>query len=131
MFLFSEALHEYTKYETSRFWLTYGPYIIALVVTLLIAIIAILIRRRGDIIAAARDAKVRQTNKKVERTTRVVDIEGNEVRVFAGETFSPQIPKKTGYVFGGWFVDSALTVPWLSTQPVERNMSLYPKWTKE
>lgn len=43
-----------------------------------------------------------------------------------GETYSPTIPE--GGNFKGWYLDSALTVPWVTNQKVKSDFTLYPKW---
>jgi uncharacterized repeat protein (TIGR02543 family) len=40
-------------------------------------------------------------------------------------------PKREGYTFGGWFYDSACTVPYVSTKRLKPNTILYAKWLKE
>ena len=40
-------------------------------------------------------------------------------------------PERDGFVFRGWFLDSACTVPYISTEPVKKELILYPKWEKE
>lgn len=51
-----------------------------------------------------------------------------QTKVTRGSTFSPFIPSADGYQFLGWYKDSALTVPWLSTDKVTSNITLYAKW---
>ena len=51
-----------------------------------------------------------------------------QTKVTRCSTFSPFIPSAEGYQFLGWYKDSALTVPWLSTDKVTSNMTLYAKW---
>ena len=41
----------------------------------------------------------------------------------------PSDPVRTGYAFGGWFADAALTRAWDFSAPVTRNLTLYAKWT--
>lgn len=41
------------------------------------------------------------------------------------------IPKSQGYIFRGWFLDSACTIPFDSRKPIKRDLILYPKWEKE
>lgn len=41
------------------------------------------------------------------------------------------IPEKNGYVFRGWFLDSACTIPYYSDSPMKKDLILYPKWEKE
>lgn len=42
----------------------------------------------------------------------------------------PESPVKTGYMFGGWYKDSACTTAWnFGTDKVTTNMTLYAKWT--
>ena len=41
----------------------------------------------------------------------------------------PKAPKKDGYVFGGWYTDSACTIAYDFNAPVTEAMMLYAKWT--
>ena len=44
----------------------------------------------------------------------------------------PPEPKRAGYVFGGWFKDTALKVAWnFAKDKVKENMTLYAKWDPE
>lgn len=52
-------------------------------------------------------------------------------KVTRNSTFAPFIPSADGYQFLGWYKDSALTVPWLSTDKVTSNITLYAKWEAE
>lgn len=43
---------------------------------------------------------------------------------------APAAPTKSGYAFGGWYVDEALTTPWnFNTDKVTENKTLFAKWT--
>ncbi|MDR2632837.1 MAG: InlB B-repeat-containing protein [Treponema sp.] len=50
--------------------------------------------------------------------------------VTAGNTITaPTAPTKTGYGFGGWYKEEALTTPWdFATDTVSANTTLYAKW---
>lgn len=41
------------------------------------------------------------------------------------------IPEKEGYIFCGWYKDTAFREPWKSKDKVTRDITLYPKWEKE
>ncbi|MBQ6030315.1 MAG: InlB B-repeat-containing protein, partial [Oscillospiraceae bacterium] len=43
----------------------------------------------------------------------------------------PADPTKTGFTFGGWYSDSALTNAYDFTQPVTANLTLYAKWVED
>lgn len=46
-----------------------------------------------------------------------------------GETLTvPANPIKEGYTFGGWYTDTALTIPWNFNDPVTMDFTLYAKW---
>ena len=47
-----------------------------------------------------------------------------------GEPFVAPLLERDGYIFGGWFYDTALTEPYKTTKITE-DITLYPKWTKE
>ncbi len=60
--------------------------------------------------------------------------EGSEIaaiEVEEGQTFdAPTAPTKTGFVFDGWYKESALTNMWdFETDVVESNITLYAKWS--
>lgn len=52
------------------------------------------------------------------------------VAIAAGKTVRrPADPVRAGYVFGGWFADEALTIPWDFDRPVTSALTLHAKWT--
>ncbi len=52
------------------------------------------------------------------------------VRVNANALLAqPPVPTKTGYYFGGWYMDSACTIKYDFTQPVTHNFTLFARWT--
>lgn len=42
---------------------------------------------------------------------------------------TPTSPTKTGYVFGGWYTDEELTIPFSFTVTIDESLTLYAKWT--
>ena len=72
-----------------------------------------------------------------------------QTKVIRGSTFSPFIPTHDSpplkitavngvpveiydtYTFAGWYKDSALTMPWSSTDRVTSDITLYAKWIKD
>lgn len=93
---------------------------------LVVLIVALLISFRREI-ALARERRRKNKYLKLTRLVRAGDI---ETRVYIGESYAPPIPSKEGYIFKGWFVDTALTTPRKSTDRVECDLVLYPKWEK-
>ena len=52
--------------------------------------------------------------------------------VESGDSVSrPEDPEKEGFVFGGWYADSDLTVPYDFGSRVTESITLYAKWTEE
>ncbi len=52
--------------------------------------------------------------------------------VESGDSVSrPEDPEKEGFVFGGWYADSDLTVPYDFDSKVTESITLYAKWTEE
>ncbi len=49
--------------------------------------------------------------------------------VVSGGTVTPVMPTRTGYTFGGWFTDAECLNGYDFDTAVERNFSLYAKWT--
>ena len=50
--------------------------------------------------------------------------------VWEGKTaVTPADPEKQGYVFDGWYTDSALGTSWNAEEPVMQDLTLYAKWT--
>jgi uncharacterized repeat protein (TIGR02543 family) len=41
---------------------------------------------------------------------------------------SPDVPRRTGYTFEGWFTDSALTIPYDFETLITEDLTLYAKW---
>ncbi|WP_179216003.1 InlB B-repeat-containing protein, partial [Paenibacillus sp. MY03] len=42
---------------------------------------------------------------------------------------APEVPTRTGYAFGGWYIDEELMEPYVFTTAVTGNVTLYSKWT--
>lgn len=58
------------------------------------------------------------------------DQQSNTVSIKKGETIkAPPTPTKNGYIFDGWYTDSAYTKLWNFDTAVEENLTLYAKWT--
>ena len=52
--------------------------------------------------------------------------------VYGGKAVRPENPTKSGYVFGGWYKDEALTKPWNFSEDVVTEYTwLYAKWLDE
>lgn len=52
--------------------------------------------------------------------------------VYGGKAVRPENPTKSGYVFGGWYKDEALTEPWNFSEDVVTEYTwLYAKWLDE
>lgn len=58
-----------------------------------------------------------------------VTINGTSTNLTHGSVVSDPAPQE-GYVFNGWYLDEALTIPYSNTGVTE-NVTLYPSWTKE
>jgi len=55
----------------------------------------------------------------------------NQTVAEGNKASAPPAPAKSGYVFGGWYKDSALTAPFdFTLDTVTGNMTLYAKWTE-
>ena len=60
-----------------------------------------------------------------------VHLYGNDdVLLKKGDTFVAPLVEKNGYDFCGWFYDTAFTEPY-KTRCISKDITLYPKWTKE
>lgn len=48
-----------------------------------------------------------------------------------GKAKEPTAPTRAGFTFGGWYLESALTTPWVfGTNTVTEDITLYAKWTE-
>lgn len=54
-----------------------------------------------------------------------------EEKIQKGNYITPMYPQKEGYIFCGWYKNTALTEPLESNDLIERDITLYPKWEKE
>lgn len=72
---------------------------------------------------------IKQNSKAKKRTIHFVG--GDEISVSYGSRPVLPIPQNQGYIFRGWFLDSACTIPFDSRKPVKKDLILYPKWEKE
>lgn len=52
------------------------------------------------------------------------------LRIKRGELAELPTPERDGYIFAGWFTDSALTKPFDASTPIRSNMTLYAKWVE-
>lgn len=51
--------------------------------------------------------------------------------VYGGKVTKPADPTRTGYTFGGWFSDEAISTAWdFANGTVSNNITLYAKWTR-
>lgn len=58
------------------------------------------------------------------------DDERKTVSVRNGSHYDPGIPRKEGCRFRGWYMDSAHTIPWLTTYKVKSGICLYADWER-
>lgn len=113
------------------FWDLHKEQIIIIALLIVFVVAVYLLIERKAIMRGVIQRKQLKTNRILDKTTRIVVLHGiDSSRVIVGDSFSPPLPTRDGYSFGGWYVDTALTVPWLSSQPVINNVTLYPKWNK-
>ena len=79
-------------------------------------------------------AKWVEQNASVEKVTVVINYnDGQSTKtelVKKGIEYSLTNPKRDGYVFGGWFTDEKLTIPFVNGTAVNSNLSLYAKWNQ-
>ena len=55
-----------------------------------------------------------------------------EIKVTRYSTFSPPgYNLRYEYTFGGWFYDTAFTVPFVSGDRITKDITIYAKWIKE
>jgi hypothetical protein len=100
------------------FWDKYAPYIILGIILFVIVMISV-------IIVCAPEWK----KKHFARTHRTVTLYGcKSLIIERNSRYSPDIPTMEGKSFGGWFLDTALTIPWKSADKVKYDIVLYPKW---
>jgi len=53
-----------------------------------------------------------------------------KTKILAGEVLDePKTPYRKGYIFDGWYTDSGLTEKWEFHRIVDRDTTLYAKWT--
>ena len=60
-----------------------------------------------------------------------VQVDGECYKLRWKQRFTPQIPKREGYAFRGWYLDSACSIPWDSRKPIKCDTILFTKWEKE
>ncbi len=49
--------------------------------------------------------------------------------IYNATATTPAPPARSGYLFGGWFSDPALTAPFVFTTPITATITLYAAWT--
>lgn len=107
-----------TVFPDDRIWIEKYWWIIALAVVAVAAVIFAVLYFRS------------RSEKMIDLTVYASD-EGKLLSVKKGSPYNPPIPRKEGYTFKGWYLDSACTVPWLSTYKVKKTMCLYADWQKD
>lgn len=110
------------------FWERHGTTIIVVLAFVLLLVCLFLIAYRQEIRRSCALSKERRRKQKYLNMTHSVIAGDTETRVYTGEPYAPPIPEMDGLTFKGWFIDTALTVPWKSTDRVECDLVLYPKW---
>lgn len=65
-----------------------------------------------------------------QKSVRLVMIGGDTLILAKGDVFSASVPEREGYDFGGWFIDSACTVPFQNGK-IHKDIVLYPKWIRQ
>ncbi len=50
------------------------------------------------------------------------------ITVTASDTISPPIPERDGYVFSAWFIDEDLNFPFIETNGISEDLTLYAQW---
>ena len=121
-------VHELSGMWYKSFWERYGTAIIITAIVVIVIIGLILIANRKAISRSCALSIERRRKQRYINMTYAVVAGDTETRVYAGESYAPPIPEKDGFTFKGWFIDTALTVPWKSTDRVECDLTLYPKW---
>lgn len=114
---YTDAQNGISKFE--RFWLDYGILIVFLVIVAAFVV--------GLVLWFIPDAPPKKPKCVYLR-------DGEKLTELECGTSKPLLlpyPKREGYAFGGWFYDSACTVPYVSTKRLKPNTVLYAKWLKE
>ena len=57
------------------------------------------------------------------------DIYADGLTIHGAPLVRPEDPIKSGYTFGGWYLDTALTQAWNFNNNVSNDITLYAKWT--
>ena len=124
------------KYTFSDFWNEWGFFICLGIVLLILLFCFLYLFVFSD--ALAKRAKEKEKQKVFINGTYVFPsdvctitlLEFTDIRVIKGEEFIAPIHTKEGYLFSGWFYDSACTDPY-KTKRITKDITLYPKWTKD
>ena len=118
MALLRFKLYDYVEYTPDRTWIEeyWWILVIAAVAVAAITFAILYFRNRAEKFVCV---SVYRSDK------------AEQMQIKKGSTFNPDLPMREGYSFRGWYLDSACTIPWLSTYKVKKNMALYPKWEKE
>lgn len=117
-----------------KFWEDWGGlvcfsvFVVVIVVVLIVAHIAD--KRKNT--QSARLTTIPSKEDPVPRSrVRVVTLYGHcESSVEKGDVFAAPLIEREGYAFGGWFYDTACTEPYKNKR-ITKDITLYPKWTKE
>ena len=117
-----------------KFWEDWGGLfwlLVFLVVIIAVLIVAHIADKRKNT-QSARLITIPSKEEPILRSrVRVVALYGHsESSVEKGDVFVAPFIEREGYAFGGWFYDTACTIPYKTTK-IRKSITLYPKWTKE
>jgi len=100
---------------------------------------SVLISDTGSYICAvtnSMDSTVSSSSAKLTINTDIVKFSSNGGNAIDSQSImcntfatAPTTPRKTGYTFSGWYVDSLLTIAFSFSMPITSPITLYAKWT--
>ena len=121
------------KEET--FWEKYKPVIVGIIVIVSLILIACLLFFLDNYIPKRKEKNAQKTITSdgvliaSAKACTVFLVGFQEITLAKGTEFAAPLHEKEGFDFGGWFYDSACTIPYTTTK-IYKNITLYPKWVR-
>ena len=118
-----------------KFWDNYGSIVIGISIFVAFTLIMCLLWFLDRYIPKRREKKAQKTTTSdgvliaSAKACTVFLVGFQEITLAKGTEFAAPLHEKEGFDFGGWFYDSACTIPYTTTK-IYKNITLYPKWVR-
>lgn len=122
-----DSLDQRTEFE--KFWDDYGGFVIMAAIVVAIVLFFVIRSFVLRMVENKRERMVEMNGVKVDpfKMCTVNLMGADSVTIPKNSIFAAPLPEKEGYLFQGWFYDSACTIPYVTVK-LKQSITLYPKW---